>query len=69
MDQPWALDGWEGTTTRAYGVDFIPKSYLVDSKGCILQKDIDTRTLADVLTQRFGESSNFSDSNLDDLDD
>lgn len=70
---PWInlgeLEGWEGTTTRAYGVDFIPKSYLVDSKGCILQKDIDTSTLAEVLTQRYGESTKSRDSNLDDLDD
>ena len=58
---PWInvgeMEGWEGTTARAYGVDFIPKSYLIDTKGCILQKDIDTSALAQVLALRYGKLS------------
>lgn len=64
---PWInlgeLEAWEGTTARAYGVDFIPKSYLVDSKGCILQKDIDSGTLAEDLNHRYRESPNLDESN------
>lgn len=55
---PWTsvgeIEGWYGATARAYGVQHIPKSYLVDSEGCILQKDIAIEDLEEVLVSRFG---------------
>ncbi|MCY3884975.1 MAG: TlpA disulfide reductase family protein [Gammaproteobacteria bacterium] len=58
---PWTsvgeIEGWEGKTTRAYGVRHIPKSYLLDSQGCIIQKDIVIEDLKDVLLARFGDAS------------
>ena len=55
---PWTsvgeIEGWHGTTARAYGVQHIPKSYLVDSERCILQKDILLEDLEKVLVSRFG---------------
>lgn len=58
---PWTsigeIEGWEGKTTRAYGVRHIPKSYLLDSQGCIIQKDIVIEDLKDVLIARFGDAS------------
>ena len=66
---PWInigeMEGWEGTTARAYGVEFIPKSYLIDKKGCILQKDIDTSTLGEVLAQRYGKLPDFENSDAE----
>ncbi len=57
-DLPWTsvgeIEGWHGATARAYGVQHIPKSYLVDSEGCILQKDIVLEELEEVLGSRFG---------------
>ena len=39
---PWIdlgeMDGWEGATATTYGVLAIPKGYLLDSNGCILEK-------------------------------
>ncbi|MDE0252044.1 MAG: hypothetical protein OXK75_04005 [Gammaproteobacteria bacterium] len=48
------IEGWHGTTARAYGVQYVPKSYLVDSEGCILQKDIVLEDLKKVVISRFG---------------
>ena len=54
---PWLsvadLGGFERETPLAYGVRFIPKAYLLDSKGCILQKDLTTETLEEVLSKRY----------------
>ena len=50
------MSGWEGTTARQFGVKFIPKSYLIDSNGCILRKDLDTGKLAEVLALRYGDT-------------
>lgn len=56
---PWTsvgeIEGWHGTTTRAYGVQHIPKSFLLDSKGCIIQKDLAIEDLEQVLTEHFGD--------------
>lgn len=54
---PWLnladLGGFEQETPLAYGVRFIPKAYLLDSKGCILQKDLTTDTLEEVLSKMY----------------
>ena len=46
--------GWEAPTATAYGVNFIPKGFLIDSEGCITQKDLPTDKLERVLTGRYG---------------
>lgn len=58
---PWVnlgeLKHWYGNVATLYGVHFVPKSYLVDSNGCILQKDLPTASLEEVLLRQFGEDS------------
>lgn len=55
---PWInlgeIEGWEGATATTYGVNFIPKGFLVDSEGCITQKDLPTDKLETVLSGRYG---------------
>ena len=56
---PWIdlgeIKGWEGPIASAYGVQFIPKAYLVDSEGCILEKNIHTDKLEELLVAKYGE--------------
>lgn len=58
---PWLnlgeLESWHGEVAIEYGVRFVPKSYLVDSNGCILQKDLPTASLEEVLLSQFGNDS------------
>ncbi len=60
-DLPWInlgeLEFWDGEVATMYGVHFIPKSYLIDKEGCILQKDLPTDLLEQVLVSRYGELS------------
>lgn len=55
---PWVnlgeLESWDGEIATSYGVRFIPKSYLIDKEGCILQKDLTTELLEEVLSSRYG---------------
>ena len=57
---PWInlgeIEGWDGPTAAAYGVQFIPKGYLLDSKGCIIKKDLHTDKLNELLVARYGEA-------------
>ena len=57
---PWInlgeIEGWDGPTAAAYGVQFIPKGYLLDSKGCIIKKDLHTDQLNELLVARYGEA-------------
>ena len=39
---------------ESYGVNFIPKTFLVDSQGCIYQKNIRPEALKDFLVSRYG---------------
>lgn len=58
----------DGSTPVAvsYGVHIIPKGYLVDSSGCVLQKDLRIDMLSEVLVERFGEAPrSASDKSLD----
>ncbi|MCY3883920.1 MAG: TlpA disulfide reductase family protein [Gammaproteobacteria bacterium] len=66
---PWInlgeIKGWEGPTASAYGVQFIPKGYLLDSEGCVIKKDLHTDKLNDLLVARYGEAPLPADSEAD----
>ncbi|MCY3885576.1 MAG: TlpA disulfide reductase family protein [Gammaproteobacteria bacterium] len=50
------LKGFEGEVVTSYGVDVVPKGYLLDSQGHIVQKDLSTDQLADFLAEEYGEA-------------
>lgn len=58
QELPWIdvgeMDGWNGPTATAFGVQFVPKGYLVDGEGVILEKDLDPEELGEFLTGKFG---------------
>ena len=60
-DLPWIdvgeMSGWDGETATAYGVQFVPKSYLIDREGYILQKDLNPDELEEYLSTWFNETS------------
>ena len=43
------IGGFKQETPVAYGVQGIPKAFLVDSTGCILQRELSTDNLTEVL--------------------
>ncbi|MYD46371.1 MAG: redoxin domain-containing protein [Gammaproteobacteria bacterium] len=55
---PWInlgeLKGWEGPVATIYGVNGIPKGFLVDSQGCIYKKNIRPAALKEFLVDRYG---------------
>ncbi|MDE0644626.1 MAG: TlpA disulfide reductase family protein [Gammaproteobacteria bacterium] len=57
---PWInlaeLKDFTGPVAVEFGVEWIPMSYVLDSEGCILKKDLETDELADFLNARLGES-------------
>lgn len=57
---PWIdvadLGGFGTDTPVAFGVGFIPKGYLLDQEGCIVQKDLMHPELKEVLVARYGEA-------------
>ena len=61
QDLPWIdvgeMDGWDGETAKAYGVQFVPKSYLVDREGTILQKDLNPDELEEYVSSWFNGTS------------
>lgn len=61
QDLPWIdvgeMDGWDGETAKAYGVQFVPKSYLVDRERTILQKDLNPDELEEYLSSGFNGTS------------
>lgn len=58
QELPWVNlgenKGWEGLTAHTYGVNFIPKSFLIDREGCIIQKDLQSSKLEELLVARYG---------------
>ncbi|MXW53547.1 MAG: TlpA family protein disulfide reductase [Gammaproteobacteria bacterium] len=54
---PWInlgeLESFYGEVATEYGVRFIPKSYLIDKEGCLLQKDLTTDLLEEVLISQY----------------
>ncbi len=67
QELPWLdvadLGGFAAATPVAYGVGFIPKGYLIDSKGCILQKNLSVETLTDELLARLGDGDELKRTN------
>ncbi|MCY3540474.1 MAG: TlpA disulfide reductase family protein [Gammaproteobacteria bacterium] len=55
---PWTnlgeLKGWEGPIATMYGVNAIPKGFLVDSQGCIYTKSVRPAALKEFLVDRYG---------------
>ena len=51
------LKGWQAPMATAYGVNYIPKKFLIDTEGCILQLDLPTTELEKVLATRWEEES------------
>jgi len=54
------IGGFKQAVPLAYGVQAIPKAFLVDTKGCILQRELSTDNLKEVLVSRFGDVSDAS---------
>ena len=56
-DLPWIdlgeMNGYHGTAAIDFGVSFLPKTYLIDANGCILQKDISTKELKEFITSQY----------------
>ena len=61
LELPWIdlgeVDGggFQGPTAVDYGVGWIPKGYMVDSKGCILDKDMPGEKLQEMLVAQYGD--------------
>lgn len=66
---PWIqlgeLEGWYGPIGIQYGVGWIPKGYLIDSKGCIYEKDIRPDALKDFLVNRYGMDESLQEPELE----
>lgn len=57
---PWVnlgeAQGWEGPVSTMYGITHLPKSFLVDSQGCIYKKDIRPAAIEEFLNNRYSLS-------------
>ena len=51
------LKGWQAPMATAYGVNYIPKGFLIDNEGCIVQRDLITEQLEKILATRWDEES------------
>ncbi len=51
------LKGWQAPMATAYGVNYIPKKFLIDTEGCIVQLDLPTAELEKLLATRWEEES------------
>ena len=60
-DLPWIdlgeMKGYFGGAAVTYGIDALPTTFLVDSEGCILKKDIKSAELTHLLADHFKDSS------------
>lgn len=67
LELPWIdlgeVDGkeFQGVTPIAYGVGWIPKGYLIDSKGCIVDKDMAGEKLQELLISQHGDRPELHD--------
>lgn len=67
---PWInlgeLEGWDGAVATAYGVQYIPKNFLVDNEGRIVEKDLAPHLLQgrleEILDDKNGSNKIESDS-------
>ncbi len=58
LELPWLDLGEgeeEGPVSTSYGIQRYPMGYVVDNKGCIVQKDLGTDMLAEFLDEKLGE--------------
>ena len=66
QELPWVnlgeLMGFEGKIAKSYGVTFIPKKYLIDSEGNVIQKDLSMDQLELFLENKFGINQTKGDS-------
>ncbi len=65
-DLPWMDLGdisekGEGTVAKAYGVKFLPKSFLIDNHGCINHRELSSEELERVLKARYGDTATSDD--------
>lgn len=65
-DLPWMDLGdisekGEGTVAKAYGVKFLPKSFLIDTHGCINHRELSSAELERVLKARYGDKATSDD--------
>lgn len=64
-DLPWInlgeAKGWTGEIATAYGVNFIPKGYLVDKERKIVQKDVSPEKLKTFLIEEYGEKESLEE--------
>ena len=51
------LKGFEGEMVMSYGVNFVPKGYMLDSEGHIVQKDLSVNQLKAFLAREYGEAA------------
>ena len=69
LELPWIdvgeMEGWDGATAIAFGVQFVPKSYLLDSEGYIYAKDLEPEELREYLASRYGGASKEESRNAD----
>ena len=68
-DLPWMDLGdisekGEGTVAKAYGVKFLPKSFLVDTYGCINHRELSSDELERVLKARYGDIATSDDADF-----
>lgn len=67
LELPWIdlgeVDGpeFQGPTAVDYGVRWVPKGYLVDSKGCIVDKDMQGEKLQEMLVAQYGDRRELQD--------
>ncbi len=61
QELPWVslgeIEGWNGPVSGAYGVQEIPRKYLIDTHGCILNKNPSVDALREILVERYGVAS------------
>ena len=66
---PWInlgeLKSWDGPVATSFGVNFIPKTYLVDSEGCIYRNNVITEELKSFLVDRYSEDESLNDSEVE----
>ena len=66
---PWInlgeVKGWEGPVSTMYGVNAIPKGFLVDSQGCIYKKNIRPAALKEFLVDRYGMDESLEEPEVD----
>ena len=59
---PWInlgeIQGWRGEVATSYGVTGIPKKYLVNREGQIVQKDASTEKIEELLAETLNDSTN-----------